>query len=142
MGRTFQFECPHCRYQARVSGGADGGLNCSIHTIYCRDCRELFDVYLRIRKKLSTEAPAKERPRQGLLSAGSSIPPVSLIEEPWPEFQRTRTRRPARQTVWEDKKAECPVSAIHRVQLWQEPGRCPRCGNFMEKNVFPYRRWD
>jgi len=145
MGRTFQFECPHCRYQARVSGGADAGINCSIHTVFCRDCRELFDVFVRIRKKVSAPEPAPaalKSPVSRRLPARSDLPPVALMEQPWPEFQVKRVRQPVQQTTWEEIKAACPVSKIHRVQLWHEPGRCPRCGNFMEKNAFAWRRWD
>lgn len=144
MGRTFQFECPYCRYQARISGGADSGVSCSIHTIFCHDCRELFDVFIRIRKPVDSTEPAGPQLKSPghRLPVRSVIPPEKLIENPWPEFDPNRPRRPAHQTIWEEMSPECPVSKIHRVQLWHEPGRCPRCGNFMEKNAYAYRRWD
>jgi len=147
MGRTFQFECPHCRYQARVSGGADAGVNCSIQTIYCRDCRELFDIFIRIRKKVSSPEPApapgrSSAPRRQLLLVRSDIPPTMLMEEPWPDFQPNHPRHPLPPVHWEEIKPACPVGKTHQVQPWNDPGRCPRCGNFMEKNSFAWRRWE
>ncbi|HEU6447819.1 MAG TPA: hypothetical protein VFV23_05210 [Verrucomicrobiae bacterium] len=142
MGRTFHFECPHCRYRARVSGGADSGLNCVTQTIFCYDCRELFDVFVSIRKRENGNGESNSNYRSKLLPMKSSIPPAMLMENPWPEFKPSRPRKPARKTFWENVKIQCPVSAIHRVERWHDPGRCPRCGNFLEKNVFPYRLWE
>jgi len=44
--------------------------------------------------------------------------------------------------VWRESELACPVEAEHVVEPWNDPGRCPRCGNFMEKGGFPYRAWD
>ena len=49
MGRTYHFDCPRCQYQARVAGSADAGVNCAVQTIVCLDCRQLFDVFTRLR---------------------------------------------------------------------------------------------
>jgi hypothetical protein len=43
---------------------------------------------------------------------------------------------------WLEFKPQCPVSPSHPVQDWGEPGKCPRCGVFLEKNAMPYRVWD
>jgi hypothetical protein len=43
---------------------------------------------------------------------------------------------------WVSFKIRCPVSPIHRVHAWSDPGKCPRCGNFMEKNALPFRYWE
>jgi Zn finger protein HypA/HybF involved in hydrogenase expression len=121
MGRTYQFECPLCHYTAKVAGGAADGLHCDVQTIICRDCRELFDVTTRIRRK---PAPGKfkiDRPE---------IPPLVVRE-----FFRGATK-------WESVKPACPVSGSHFVEPWQHPGRCPRCGSFLEPNGFPVRVWD
>ena len=56
MGRTFQFDCPLCQYRTRVSGGTDAGINCSIQTIICHDCRELYDVFTKVRRLTGTTA--------------------------------------------------------------------------------------
>jgi hypothetical protein len=116
-------------------------LNCSIQTIFCHDCHELFDIFIRIRKRENAEPVSPKSPSR-LLRAQSSIPPAMLIENPWPEFEPARPRKPARKTFWEDVKPKCPVSTIHRVEIWHDPGRCPRCGNYLEKNVYPYRLWE
>ena len=50
MGRNFHFQCTQCQYHAGISGGMDSGLNCDVQTILCRECRELFDVFTRIRR--------------------------------------------------------------------------------------------
>ena len=144
MGRTFHFECPHCLYRAHISGGADSGLNCVIQTIFCHDCRELFDIFLRIRKREAIDNGDTGKPAapSRLLPVRSSIPPAMLLEQPWPEFSLSQPKRPVRKTFWETVKPACPVSAIHRIEPWHDPGRCPRCGNFLEKNGFPYRRWE
>jgi len=49
---------------------------------------------------------------------------------------------PARPMVWQHPKPVCPVDARHRIEPWNDPGRCPRCGCYLERNGFPFRRWD
>jgi len=128
VGKTYHFECPVCQYRAKLSGGADNGLHCEVQTMICRDCRELFDVFTRLRRREGFEEtikfPAFFRPE---------IPPVILREnnggKPCP-------------LVWKKFTPACPVSAKHFVETWNDPGRCPRCGNFLEKNGLPFRLWD
>ena len=48
----------------------------------------------------------------------------------------------SRHLVWQKFKPACPVDTKHFVEPWKDPGRCPRCGNFMEKNGLPFRLWD
>jgi hypothetical protein len=62
-----------------------------------------------------------------------------------PTFEAALNRLPpvaVRKFKWVTFKIRCPVSLAHRVQAWNEPGKCPRCGNFMEKNALPFRYWD
>jgi hypothetical protein len=142
VGRTYHFECPHCQYRARVSGGTDGGVNCVIQTIACRNCRELFDVFTRVRKR-DSGAKAEAKMQRKMLPERLSIPPMMLVQHVNREFQnqpRLRVAPPA--AWWENVKVACPISELHRIELWKHPGRCPRCGNFMEKNGFPFRLWD
>lgn len=127
MGRTYHFECPHCFYRAKVSGGTDSGNHCEVQTVVCRQCRELFDVFTKLRQP--AEAAGRKVRFQGFLR--SEIPPVILHESP-----------PRRRLVWRKFPPACPVDAKHPVEVWQDPGRCPRCGNFMEKNGLPFRLWD
>lgn len=127
MGKTYLFECPHCQYCAKISGGADGGLHCEIQTVKCRDCRELMDVYTRVRRRTGAgEKDAAKFP--GFFRP--EIPPLVLRDE---KIGRL---------VWKKFVLSCPVSAKHFVEPWNDPGRCPRCGIFMEKNGFPFRVWD
>lgn len=125
VGKTYQIECPHCQYRAKVSGGADAGLNCEVQTIVCRDCRELMDVYVRIRRRAGDALPPKFpgffRPE---------IPPAILRDGKVGKL------------VWKKFIPACPVDAKHRIEEWRDPGRCPRCGIYMEKNGFPFRVWE
>lgn len=122
MGKTYEFECGLCQYRAKVSGGADGGLDCQVQTVACRDCRELFDVFIRVRRQAAPVG--KFRPKH------PEIPPVAL------------PGAVARANGWEEFKPACPVNPRHTVAPWKDPGRCPRCGSFLEKNGFPFRNWD
>ena len=48
----------------------------------------------------------------------------------------------AKQFKWIQFKICCPVSATHKVQIWNEPGKCPRCAHYLEKSAPPFRIWD
>src|ERR1041385_4623229 len=117
MGRAYHFECPLCHYQACVSGGADQGVNCSVQTIVCKNCRELFDVFTRIRKKEFAEAAgSKSNPRSNRILQTSEliIPPLMIIEHTLRQFQpANHSRVPATSSRWEDVKLACPISKSH-----------------------------
>ena len=132
VGRTYIFECPQCQYRAKLSGGADSGVHCDVQTVVCRDCRELFDVFTRVRQRSDAVAeikfPAFYRPE---------IPPVILRDN-----SSRANGNPPRRLIWTKLVLACPVKPKHRVEVWNDPGRCPRCGNFLEKHGLPFRRWD
>jgi hypothetical protein len=133
MGRTFHYYCTQCQYRARISGGADSGLNCDVQTIFCRECRELFDVFTRVRrlagrKEFARNISAFERPE---------IPPVILRQSLF-----ARKAAEPRRFEWQKMKLECPVTAKHFVEAWKHPGRCPRCHAFMEQEGLPFRVWE
>jgi hypothetical protein len=132
VGKTYLFECPQCQYRVKISGGADSGRHCEIQTVLCRDCRELYDVFRRQRRRADAadliKFPGFYRP---------DIPPVILGQSSVNPSSKT----PA-PLVWRETELVCPVDPEHSVEPWNDPGRCPRCGNFMEKNGFPYRAWD
>jgi hypothetical protein len=132
VGRTYLFECPYCQYRAKISGGADSGLHCQVQTVVCRDCRELFDVFTRVRRRAGAGATGRFR---GFYRP--EIPPPVLVDNSRPPAQP----KPA-PLVWEPRKPACPVDPTHRVEPWKDPGRCPRCGNFVEKSGLPFRLWD
>lgn len=126
MGKTYHFECPYCQYRANISGGADSGVHCEVQTVVCRDCRELIDVFIKVRRRADASSaikfPGFFRPE---------IPPVVLLEGP-----------AGARLMWQTFSPACPAGSKHFVEMWNDPGRCPRCGCFMEKNGLPFRLWD
>lgn len=122
MGKTYVFECGLCHYRAQVSGGADSGVDCNVQTVVCLDCRELFDVFTKVRRMASPAGKFKPKLPE--------IPPAALPGSP------------AHETGWANFKPACPRNPKHSVESWQAPARCPHCGNFMEKNGIPFRLWD
>jgi hypothetical protein len=133
VGKTIHFECPQCQYRAAISGGADGGVNCDVQTIVCRDCRKLFDVFTRVRRVAGHQEFAANFPAFN----GLEIPPVILRDSLFPP-KRAMPRR----FEWQKMKPACPVSAKHFVESWKNPGRCPRCRAFMEPQGLPLRVWE
>lgn len=126
MGKTYEFACGLCHYRTKVSGGADSGVDCAVQTVTCPDCRELFDVFTRVRQ------------REGA---------VKLVKFPGfyrPEIPPPHLRDPSVKPkwVWQKVSLACPVGPKHVVAAWKDPGRCPRCGSFMERNGFPTKIWD
>jgi hypothetical protein len=133
MGRTFQFNCTQCQYRARISGGADSGLNCEVQTILCRECRELFDVFTRVRRLVGHKEFAGNFPTFTRLE----IPPVILRDS----LFATKRAEP-RQFEWQKMKLACPAVPKHFVEAWKHPGHCPRCYAFMEQEGLPFRVWE
>ena len=37
---------------------------------------------------------------------------------------------------------ECPRKASHPIRKWQEPGKCPKCADYLQRGAMPYREWD
>jgi hypothetical protein len=132
VGKTYLFECSLCQYQARISGGADSGLHCKIQTVVCHDCHQLYDVFIRQRRRADAKDlvrfPGFHRPE---------IPPTILGQS-----SVTPVIQPSAPLVWRESKLACPVDPKHSVEAWNDPGRCPRCGNFLERFGFPFRAWD
>ena len=128
MGRTYMFECEKCDYQARVAGGREEGLEFTVQTILCQECRQLQDSVISWRTPVTTfpnESP--------------DVPPPSA-----PSFAELVKRLPVNgnvQTRWMDFGPECLASPSHSIRLWTEPDKCPRCGAFMERSTMPFRQW-
>jgi hypothetical protein len=133
MGKSYLFECAHCGYRAAVSGRADAGHEVRVQTARCKDCRTLFDavVALRSQERL-TSLPGLRRTLRH-----SAEPPPSLAAalNQLPRPATTRHR-------WHTYELACPNDPNHRVEPWNAPGRCPRCGDYLEPSALPYRRWD
>jgi len=137
MGRSWSFECPKCGYKARVSGGPDRGFQVFIQTILCRDCKALYDAVIKLK------VPDEPKPSLGAVRLGTRKSPAAP-ENP-PAFESILNRLPAvapKRFKWAAYKIRCPVSLAHRVQLWNDPDKCPRCGIFLEKNELPFRIWE
>ena len=133
MGRTFRFHCTQCQYHADISGGADSGLNCDVQTILCRECRELYDVFTRVRRAVGCRDPIRNFSAFTRLE----IPPVILRDS----LFASKAAEP-RRFEWQKMKPACPVSAKHFVEAWKHPGHCPRCHAFMEQEGLPLRVWE
>jgi len=135
MGRTYVFHCPRCEYVARVSGGADEGFHCVTQTISCADCRALHDVPVKLRV---AEETAASRPRLTKSLLAEVKPPLPAPIDP---TNMLLFGKPPR-TKWVPLKPRCPIAAHHRVGDWTNPGKCPRCGTFLDRSVTPFRVWD
>jgi hypothetical protein len=126
-----------CGYRATVSGGAADGAQFSVQTILCFDCRELFDAVTSLKvpwPRLAGDTGAGTRlaAKPRTLKAA---PPISAVLNRLPLPGRTRSR-------CQQFKPVCPLSARHRVRVWRQPDKCPRCGIFLETNAIPFREWD
>jgi hypothetical protein len=132
MGRSYQFECPKCSYKAIVSGGEDSGLDFAVQTVRCRDCRRLFDAVV----KLRALAPA---------TATRLQPKSALRKKSPPDFETVLNQLPlpaSGKFKWLRFPVQCAVSPSHKVERWTDPGKCPVCGSFLEKNGLPFRIWE
>ena len=123
-----------------MSGRADRGLNFFVQTIVCRDSKALFDAVTRV--KVPDDRGLGKKTLG--LGAGGFSPSRPSPSAP-PTFEAMLNRLPFRGVKrfrWIPYKLRCPVSPIHRVDAWNEPDKCPRCGVFLERNALPFRIWD
>jgi len=140
MGRTYLFECSRCGFRAKVSGRADKGFSFVVQTISCRDCKNLYDAVTRLKLPQPSLAerlgPAGLRPANPFRQKGMEAAPT---------FQAALNRLTipgAARFKWLRFKIRCPVSSAHRIEVWNEPDPCPKCGMPLEKHPLPYRIWD
>lgn len=144
MGRSYHFECARCGYRAKVSGRSDRGLDLFIQTIVCWDCKQLYDVVTRIRFPETSPIGLTASGSDGMWSRSRLLKRLQAPKFP-PSFQAALNRLRTtgiRHSKWVSYPLQCPVSWAHKVQRWAEPGKCPRCGTVLGKNVLPYRIWD
>ena len=99
-------------------------------TIVCADCKALYDVPVKLRVAEGVPPPPRRTKKSASLLPEQSDPTKILI---FGEPPRTK---------WVSLKPGCPVAAHHRVEVWTAPGKCPRCGNYVERTVLPFRIWD
>lgn len=137
MGRTYQFECEKCGYRVKVAGGAAEGLEFTVQTILCCECRELRDAVTSLKVPWppvvgDTGAGAK---LNGKPKSPKAAPLFAAIVNRLPLTGRARTR-------WQHFKPVCSLSALHLIREWNQPDQCPRCGVFLERSAIPFRHWD
>ncbi len=133
MGRSYAYECPKCGLQAKVSGGADRGVLVWVQTISCRECKKLYDAVTRLKTDALPEAEGKKQMR-GRMGA----PPALSLPDVLGRLRPTGQKR----FRWFSLKLQCPISPQHRVEGWNDPGHCPKCGTYLEKSALPYRLWE
>ncbi len=120
MGRTYSFECEKCGYLAQVAGAFAEGTALAVQTIVCYECRTLTDAVVAC--KVPVAEPDPPRP-----------PDLDALMKRLPSLEVTR---------WVRFDAACPVDPKHDIEEWKDPGKCPRCGVFIERGAFPFRQWD
>jgi hypothetical protein len=137
MGRIYLFECEKCGYRVKVAGGAAEGLEFTLQTILCYQCRELQDVV--------TSLKVPWPPAVGDTTVGAKLNGKPKSPKTAPSFATVINRLPLTgrlRTRWQDFKPACSVSALHRVREWNQPDKCPRCGVFLERSALPFHQWD
>jgi hypothetical protein len=137
MGRSYWFECSKCGYRAKVSGGEDRGVFLMVRTIACRDCKELYDAIIRMKVPVEPGTSAdRESLGSGNSSCSSKHPPIFQVA------LNRLTVTGARAFKWIQYPLRCPAMGFHRVQPWNDPDKCPRCGIYLERTTLPYRIWE
>lgn len=142
MGRSYVIECPKCGYRACAAGGASDGAWFAVQTIFCAECGQLHDAVVQMKFAVPPllETGKKARGQKRRLQLPRLDTPACA-----PSFQAAVNRLPpegAKSYRWVKFKLECPVSPRHRIEPWKSPGKCPRCGLFMERSALPFRIWD
>jgi hypothetical protein len=141
MGRTYCFECVRCGYRAKVSGGADRGFNLLVQTIFCRNCRALSDAVTAM-KVLARYAMDRSARSSGMRLSKAVTRPAPVVPPRFSEAVNRLLYTGGLEREWLHFKLQCPVSPLHKIEPWKEPGKCPRCGLLLEKNTLPFRIWD
>jgi hypothetical protein len=123
MIRIFLFECEECGYTVKVAGGLTEGRDLAAQTILCEECNELRDAVIARRVPTTGEetAPAKVAPP--FEAVANLLPPMGS-------------------THWVHFEPACSNGPHHPIRLWHQPGKCPHCGVFMERNTVPFRQWE
>ena len=143
MGRSYWFQCPRCGYNAKVCGRADRGLNFFVQTITCHECRALYDAVVRLkvpdeRRLLGNRLDKNALKRSPLNGAGYAQRVAPNMQSVMMTLAYTGVKR----FKWLDFRLLCPVSPRHEIETWNDPGKCPKCGIFLEKSVIPFKVWD
>jgi hypothetical protein len=131
MGRTYVFECTKCGCKAKVSGRPERGVRFAVNTVSCKQCKQLYDVITRLKlpqpgdREIDDEPPAEELKPPAFESVVNRLSLVKAKKYRWVAFE-----------------LHCPRSPGHQVHAWKDPGKCPRCGIFMERSALPFCLWE
>lgn len=139
MGRTYLFECSKCGYRATVAGGVEQGPHLVVQTIHCLDCRELHDAVTELKVPAT---PATTLSRWKLKPTPFDTGPS---DEKAPAFATALNHLvigSGKRHRWIRYKLACPVSARHRIREWKQPGKCPKCGVFLDGSGMPFKVWE
>lgn len=138
MGRTYLFECTMCGYRVTVAGGAAEGAHLVAQTIHCLDCRELHDAVTELKVPATPANLARWKLKPTPFDTGPS-------DQKPPSFDAALNQLmigSGKRFRWVKFKLVCPVSVRHRIRPWQQPGKCPKCGVFLEGGGTPFKVWD
>jgi hypothetical protein len=154
MGRAYRYHCERCGYKADVCGADVEASGFQMTTIHCKDCRCLYDVLSRIELDRPVADGTKDaHPEHHLRLAESkwrelehkfSLTSGSLPRKKELHF-KIKTASPFQNRLTQlcyQLVLECPIKITHRVRCWKEPGRCPRCRDYLERAALPFREWD
>lgn len=139
MGRTYQFECAKCGYRVAVAGGSEHGPHLAVQTIHCLDCRELRDAVTALKLPDTSVANLTEwklKPTPFDTGPNDASPPTFTAA-----LNQVVVGR-GEHFSWVRYKLACPVSARHRIRPWKQPGKCPKCGVFLDGSGTPFKVWD
>lgn len=130
MGTTYLFECKKCGYRATVAGGFAEGYDLKIRTIFCKDCRSIYDCVIALK---TVSVPRWGQPLRRPVPNAAPDVQSALARLPFP---------PRRAWQWREFDPACPKDPTHRIDLWTAPGRCPRCKAHLERGPIPFRIWE
>lgn len=139
MGRSYLFECSKCGYRATVSGRRDHGPHLAVQTIHCLDCRELYDAVIKLKVPTS---PASNLTQWKLKPSPFTAAPS---DDPAPPFAQALNRLVLGSDTlfhWKKFRLSCPVAKQHHIRVWKSPGKCPKCGAFLDGSGIPAKIWD
>jgi hypothetical protein len=138
MGRTYLFECAKCAYRVTVAGGCESGRQLAVQTIQCLDCRELHDAVTAVK----LPAPGSNLKHWKLKPTPFAPGPSEETPPKFADALNFLALGNSKRCRWMTYKLACPVSSRHRIRIWQQPGKCPKCGVFLEGSGTPFKVWD
>ena len=138
MGRTYLFECAKCGYRAAVAGGKAQGPHLAVQTIHCLDCRELHDAVTELKVPATAASLARWKLKPTPFDSGpcEAMPPTFAAALDYLIVGSGKRFR------WVQFQLVCPASVRHRIRVWKQPGKCPKCGVFLDCSGTPFKIWD